>query len=141
MKENNKVIPQGKYIPAKRCGNLVFTAGMTPRNNGVLIMEGKIDNNEPLEKYIIAVEQAIENALKAIKNILSKDEVIVDILSLNVYVNSENNFKKHSKLADFASEYLFKELGEIGIASRTSVGVISLPGNAPVEIQIIAAIE
>ncbi|ALF24024.1 RidA family protein [Fusobacterium nucleatum subsp. nucleatum ATCC 23726] len=141
MKENNKVIPQGKYIPAKRCGNLVFTAGMTPRNNGVLIMEGKIDNNEPLEKYIIAVEQATENALKAIKNILSKDEVIVDILSLNVYVNSENNFKKHSKLADFASEYLFKELGEIGIASRTSVGVISLPGNAPVEIQIIAAIE
>jgi len=141
VKENNKVIPQGKYIPAKRCGNLVFTAGMTPRNNGVLIMEGKIDNNEPLEKYIIAVEQATENALKAIKNILSKDEVIVDILSLNVYVNSENNFKKHSKLADFASEYLFKELGEIGIASRTSVGVISLPGNAPVEIQIIAAIE
>lgn len=141
MKENNKVIPQGKYIPAKRCGNLVFTAGMTPRNNGVLIMEGKIDNNEPLEKYIIAVEQATENALKAIKNILSKDEVIVDILSLNVYVNSENNFKKHSKLADFASEYLFKELGEIGIASRTSVGVISLPGNAPVEIQIIAVIE
>ncbi|AAL94802.1 RidA family protein [Fusobacterium nucleatum subsp. nucleatum ATCC 25586] len=141
MKENNKVIPQGKYIPAKRCGNLVFTAGMTPRNNGVLIMEGKIDNNEPLEKYIITVEQATENALKAIKNILSKDEVIVDILSLNVYVNSENNFKKHSKLADFASEYLFKELGEIGIASRTSVGVISLPGNAPVEIQIIAAIE
>ncbi|WP_338969089.1 RidA family protein [Fusobacterium nucleatum] len=141
MKENNKVIPQGKYIPAKRCGNLVFTAGMTPRNNGVLIMEGKIDNNEPLEKYIIAVEQATENVLKAIKNILSKDEVIVDILSLNVYVNSENNFKKHSKLADFASEYLFKELGEIGIASRTSVGVISLPGNAPVEIQIIAAIE
>ncbi len=114
---------------------------MTPRNNGVLIMEGKIDNNEPLEKYIITVEQATENALKAIKNILSKDEVIVDILSLNVYVNSENNFKKHSKLADFASEYLFKELGEIGIASRTSVGVISLPGNAPVEIQIIAAIE
>ncbi|WP_338983901.1 RidA family protein [Fusobacterium nucleatum] len=141
MKENNKVIPQGKYVPAKRCGNLVFTAGMTPRNNGVLIMEGKIDNNEPLEKYIVAVEQATENALKAIKNILSKNEVIVDILSLNVYINSENNFKKHSKLADFASEYLFKELGEIGIASRTSVGLISLPGNAPVEIQIIAAIK
>ena len=68
-------------------------------------------------------------------------EVIVDILSLNVYINSESNFKQHSKLADFASEYLFKELGKIGIASRTSVGVISLPGNAPVEIQIIAAIK
>lgn len=33
-------IPQGKYVPAVRFGDLVFTAGMTPRNNGVLIKEG-----------------------------------------------------------------------------------------------------
>ena len=35
-------IPQGKYVPAVRFGDLVFTAGMTPRNNGVLIKEGKV---------------------------------------------------------------------------------------------------
>lgn len=27
-------IPQGKYVPATRFGNMIFTAGMTPRNNG-----------------------------------------------------------------------------------------------------------
>lgn len=32
-------IPQGKYLPASRSGNLVFSAGMTPRNKGVLILD------------------------------------------------------------------------------------------------------
>ena len=35
-------IPQGKYVPATRFGNMIFTAGMTPRNNGVLLKTGKI---------------------------------------------------------------------------------------------------
>ena len=30
-------IPQGKYVPATRFGDLIVTAGMTPRKNGQLI--------------------------------------------------------------------------------------------------------
>ena len=92
-------------------------------------------------KFITKPKKSDKVSLEKDKIKQLEDEIIADILSLNVYINSESNFKQHSKLADFASEYLFKELGEIGIASRTSVGVISLPGNAPVEIQIIAAIK
>ena len=37
MSEKKKdPIPQGKYVPAARGGNLVFTAGMTPRKDGAL---------------------------------------------------------------------------------------------------------
>ncbi|HAE80324.1 MAG TPA: RidA family protein, partial [Lachnoclostridium sp.] len=32
MKDANP-IPQGKYVPANRFGQFIFTAGMTPRNN------------------------------------------------------------------------------------------------------------
>ena len=39
-------IPQGKYVPATRFGNMIFTAGMTPRNNGVLLKTGKIKATE-----------------------------------------------------------------------------------------------
>ena len=42
-------IPQGKYKPAVRHGGLIFTAGMTPRKNGVLLMSGKITPDRPLE--------------------------------------------------------------------------------------------
>ena len=44
-------IPQGKYVPAVRFGDLVFTAGMTPRNNGVLIKEGKVLCADAIEDY------------------------------------------------------------------------------------------
>ena len=42
-------IPQGKYKPAVRYGNLIYTAGMTPRKDGVLIYSGKVRADEPLE--------------------------------------------------------------------------------------------
>ncbi len=139
-KEANPV-PQGKYVPATRSGNLIFTAGMTPRNNGILIREGKVQLSDAMEEYREAVCQAAKNALTAARNKLVDGEQIAGILSITVYVNAETGFTGHSKLADLASEYFCEELGEAGIGSRAAVGVASLPGNAPVEISIVAAVK
>ena len=126
-------IPQGKYVPATRFGQLIYTAGMTPRKNGVLMMEGKLGQAANLEDYREAVVQAAKNALTAARNKLNEGEALAQILSITVYVNAEADFTGQSKLADMASEYFCEELG------RAAVGVASLPGNAPVEISIVAA--
>lgn len=133
-------IPQGKYAPASRFGNLIYTAGMTPRKNGKLIQSGKVSATEPDSTYKEAVRQAVANALTAAQNKLSEQEKLEQILSLTVYVNAEEGYTAHSKLADFASEYLYENLGNTGIGSRAAIGVASLPGDAPVEIQLIAAV-
>ncbi|RWR05291.1 RidA family protein [Siminovitchia fortis] len=133
-------IPQGKYVPALRFGSLIYTAGMTPRNNGVLIQSGKVSTKEPIENYKEAVRQAVANALAAAQNTLSEQEQLKQILSLTVYIQAEEGFQAHSSIADFASEYLFETLGDAGIGSRAAIGVSSLPGGAPVEIQLIAAV-
>ena len=133
-------VPQGKYVPATRFGGLIFTAGMTSRKNGILILSGKVRAEEPLEHYRDAVEQAASNALIAAQGRLQPGESIRQILQLMVYVNAEQGFQLHSKLADFATEYLCGELGEAGVAVRAALGVASLPGEAPVEIQIICAV-
>lgn len=130
-------IPQGKYVPATRSGNFIYTAGMTPRKNGVLILSGKIKTEEPIEIYRDAVRQATYNCLNAARNMLNENERLERVLSLSVYINAEENFINHSKLADFASEVLFQEIGETGIGSRAAIGVYSLPGDAPIEIQMI----
>lgn len=143
MKEENKStnpIPQGKYIPASRMDNIIFTAGMTPRDKGRLIQEGKVLIGESIESYKESVIQATSNALNAAKNILLEDEKLSKILSLTVYINAEEGFTSHSKLADFASDFLYDSLGDLAICSRTSIGVASLPGNAPVEVQIVAGV-
>ncbi len=137
---DNNPIPQGEYVPATRFENIIYTAGMTPRRNGVLIQTGKIRTDESVTIYKAAVRQSVRNAITAALNTLEKDESLAQILSLTVYVNAEDTFQAHSKLADFASNYLFEELGSVGIGSRTVIGVSSLPGNAPVEIQLIASV-
>ena len=139
MKEANP-IPQGMYVPANRFENLIFTAGMTPRNNGVLIKTGKIAISDPIEDYREAVRQAAKNALTAARNKLEEGEHIARILLITVYVNAEEGYSTQAKIADHASEYFCEELGEAGIGSRAAVGVASLPGNAPVEISIICAV-
>ena len=55
MAKEANPIPQGKYVPATRFGNLIFTAGMTPRNNGVLIKTGKVKASDDIADYKDAV--------------------------------------------------------------------------------------
>lgn len=133
-------VPQGDYIPAKRHGGLIFTSGMTPRRNGELIFIGPVRIDTPTEDYREAVMLACANALAAARGLLGEGERIAAILSLTVYIAAEPGFAAHSRLADFASQHLRSELGPEGIGSRAAVGVATLPGNAPVEIQLIAAI-
>ena len=59
------------------------------------------------------------NALTAAKNKLEEGEKIVQIMQITVYVNSEPDFTKQPKIADFASEYFCEELGESGVGSRS----------------------
>ena len=137
IKDNQNPIPQGKYVPATRSGQIIYTAGMTPRDNGLLVMQGKILCNTPIQNYQPAVIIAARNALIAAANMLLPEEEISKILSMTVYVNAEEGFEKHARIADFASEFLYEEIGEGAIGSRVAIGVASLPSNAPVEIQLV----
>jgi enamine deaminase RidA (YjgF/YER057c/UK114 family) len=83
---------------------------------------------------------ACSNALAAAEALLAEGESLSVILSLTVYIAAEPGFTAHSKLADFASAFLESRLGRRGIGSRAAVGVATLPGNAPVEVQLVAAV-
>ena len=134
-------IPQGKYKPAVRYGSFIYTAGMTPRKDGVLLMAEKVSAQKPAEYYYDAAVQAASNALTAAKNTLAEGEKIVQILSLTVYVNTEPDYLTHAKIGDLVSGWLYEQLGDAGIGARACVGVATLPGNSPVEVQIVAAAE
>jgi enamine deaminase RidA (YjgF/YER057c/UK114 family) len=133
-------VPQGRYVPAKRHGDLIFVSGMTPRRDGVMVIQGPIKTSDALDMFREAVELATTNALSAARNMLWEQERLAGIVSLTVFVAADEGFQAHSKVADFASNLLFAELGEAGIGARAAVGVATLPGGAPVEIQIVASV-
>ena len=132
-------IPQGRYLPAKKSNGFIYSAGMTPRLDGKLILEEKVTRDKEISFYQEAVVQATKNALTAIKNTLEEGEVLEEIINMTVYVNSEEGFTAHSKIADLGSNYLFEALGEKGLSPRAALGVKTIPGNAPVEIQLVAS--
>ncbi|MDR0808906.1 MAG: RidA family protein [Gemmobacter sp.] len=133
-------VPQGLYRTATRAGGLIFTAGMTPRREGVMLVTGPVRRGDPPEAWRAAVELAAANALAAATDQLAEGERIAAVLSLTVFVAAETGFTAHARLADFASAFLRDALGEAGIGSRAALGVATLPGNAPVEIQLVASV-
>lgn len=131
-------IPQGKYLPAVRYADLIYTSGMTPRKAGNLLYYGKIRIIDPIESHKAAVRLATLNALTAAQSCLQEDEKIALILQLNVFLNAEEEYTAHAKIADYASEVLIENLGANCIGSRAAIGVSTLPSNAPIEITLVA---
>ncbi len=133
-------IPQGKYLSAIRHADLIYTSGMTPRKAGKLLYSGKIKVIYPIGFYKDAVRLATLNALTAAQACLNKGEIISLILQLNVFLNTEEEFTVHAKIADYASDALIENLGANCIGSRAAIGVASLPSNAPVEVTLTAKV-
>lgn len=138
MTPASQPVPQGDYVPARRLGGVIHTSGMTPRRDGVLIRQGPVGAGEPIEAYREAVELACGNALAAARGVLEPGETLAGILNMTVFIAAEAGFQAHSRLADFASALCRRDLGQAGIGARAAVGVATLPGNAPVEIQLVA---
>ena len=140
IQNNDQPVPQGKYKPAVRNAELIYTSGMTPRQSGKLLYSGKIRTGDPIESHRDAVRLATKNALIAANALLEEGESITMILQLSVYLNAEPDFTAHPKIADYASELLMEQLGAGSIGSRVAIGVASLPSDAPVEITLIAKV-
>ena len=139
-KKIEQPIPQGKYLPAVRLADLIYTSGMTPRKAGNLLYSGKIRTKDTIQSNKDAVRLAAFTALTAAQSCLVDGESISIILQLNVFLNTEEGYTAHAKVADYASELFIEYLGTNCIGSRTAIGVASLPSNAPVEIAIIGKV-
>lgn len=120
-------------MPAVRHGDLVVTAGMTPRVDGALTHRGRVGEDVSVEDARSAAAIAVANALSAAVSVLEGAQ-LERVVHLAVYVNAAEGFEQHTAVADGASARLQELLGEAGAASRAAVGVTSLPGGACVEV-------
>lgn len=130
--------PQGRYVAARRHRDLIFVSGMTPRRNGNLVHVGQVEPGAVIESYRAPVELATQNALQAAEATLGDGERIASALSLTVYINAPAGYAHHAKIADFASRHLESCLPESPLPARAAIGVASLPGDAVVEVALVA---
>jgi enamine deaminase RidA (YjgF/YER057c/UK114 family) len=119
---------------------VIYTAGMTPRKDGELIDVGTVGADVDVNRARAAARQAITNALAAVESCLTPNEIITQFLRTTVFIASAPTFTEHSWVADAASEVLRQRYGENALGPRTAVGVACLPGGAPLEIELTAAV-
>ena len=128
--------PVGAYVPYLRTGNLIFTSGQLPLQEGRLIFEGKVGSDLTLEQGYEAARVTALNALAQIKAAVGDLEKVVKIVRLEGFVNSAPGFTGQPKVLNGASEFLIEIFGERGRHTRYAVGTNELPLNAPVELAL-----
>lgn len=126
----------GSYVPAVRVGDLVFTAGQLPMSAGSLAAVGKVDGAVSVDAARGCAAQAALNALGAASTVCDLDDV-VGVVKVVGYVASAPGFTGHSSIIDAASAVMTVAFGDAGRHARESVGVASLPLDAPVEVSLV----
>ena len=128
--------PLAAYVPAKKVGQVIFTAGQLPLLKGELICKGLLGQDVDVEQAYQAARICTLNALAAIKGVVKDLDQIVQVVRVVGYVASTSTFTQQPAIVNGASELLLEIFGEVGKHARSAIGVASLPLNASVEIEL-----
>ncbi len=130
----------GNYVPLVRHGDQIFISGQVPRVGERVVFTGRAGSEVSLQDAQLAAKVCAMRALALLQQSVGSLDAIKQILRVTVYTQCTDSFTLHSEVADGASEVLFYVLGNAGAHTRTSVGVLQLPKNATVELDLIAAV-
>lgn len=127
--------PRHSYIPCRRAGALAFFSGKTTLTDGQVRFPGRLGE--------LTVAEGEQAARLAALNLLAQVdceiglENVAAVLKLTGFVASADGFSEHAVVINAASNLLIDVLGEAGQHARTAIGVSSLPGNSPVEVEAV----
>jgi enamine deaminase RidA (YjgF/YER057c/UK114 family) len=111
----------GNYITLKRAGNLIYTSGHIPINN-----ETKFTGKVPSEVSVQLTLATLQSEY---------DLKILSPINVVGFINSEPSFTEHANVLNGFTDKLAEFFSEK--ATRSAVGVASLPLNVSVEVQTI----
>jgi enamine deaminase RidA (YjgF/YER057c/UK114 family) len=129
--------PVGAYLPFRQTGNLLFLSGTTCYTPNGLLFTGRLGKELTLSEGYTAARQTMLNLLSVAKAALGDLDRVEGVVKLNGYVNSTQDFERQPEVINGASDLLEQIFGEVGRHARTSIGVNVLPGNIPVEIEMV----
>lgn len=134
--------PAGVYKPVVICGNMAYVSGHGPVNSDGSLTTGRVGDDLDQQAGYAAARQtglAILATLQANLGSLDRVKRIVKALGM---VNCSSDFKQHPAVINGFSELMAEVFGaDNGVGARSAVGMGSLPGNIPVEVEVIFEIE
>jgi enamine deaminase RidA (YjgF/YER057c/UK114 family) len=129
--------PVAAYIPAVRVGELIYSSGQVPIQNGELLATGKVGAEVSVEDAVRCARVAALNGLAAVAEVAGGLDAVEQVIKVMVFVASAPDFTGQPQVGNGASQLLAEIFGDSGRHARSAVGVASLPLDAPVEIELI----
>ena len=131
----------GNIIPAVRTGNLVYLSGTGPGlPGGGLLHVGKLGAGVSVEQGYDCARQTMLNLLTNLKGEIGDLDKVSRIVKLLAMVNSTPDFGDTPRVANGASDLLINLYGDRGRHARSAVGMATLPGGMPIEIEMIVEV-
>lgn len=132
--------PVANYVGAVQTGNLVFVSGHGPRGAGGERPIGKVGRELTRDQGHEAARLCILGCLASLKTVIGDLDRVQRIVKLLCMVNCTEDFAEQPQVANGASDLLVNIYGDRGKHARSAVGMQMLPGNIPVEIEMIVEV-
>ncbi|GAA3731065.1 enamine deaminase RidA (YjgF/YER057c/UK114 family) [Spinactinospora alkalitolerans] len=132
--------PVALYVPAAVSGGYVYTSGQLPLQDGVLAITGKVGADVSPEEAEEQARQCALNALAAVRAVVGDLSAVARVVKVTGFVAGAPGFTGQPAVLNGASELLGIAFGGAGAHVRSAVGVAALPLDAPVEVEITAAL-
>jgi enamine deaminase RidA (YjgF/YER057c/UK114 family) len=147
LKELNITLPKvgpplGSYVHAKRVGNLLYLSGKGPHSPDGKLPKGKLGAGMSVEEGYKHARQVGLVLIAAMKDALGGElDRVGEVIKVLGMVNAAPDFEDHPKVINGCSDLFVEVFGDHGRHARSAVGMGSLPGGIPVEIEVIVSVK
>lgn len=131
--------PLANYVPARRVGNLIYTAGQISGTSEHEV-KGKLGQELGVEQGREAARISALNCLAALLTVIDSLDSVKQLVRVGAFVNSAAGFDQQPAVANGASDVFVEIFGDAGRHSRTAVGVNELPAGFAVEVELVAEV-
>lgn len=130
--------PVGVYKPCLIDGRHLYLSGHGPVLPDQSLMRGRVGKDMDEEQGKSAARQVGLTMLATIRAHLGSLDNVKRVIKVLGMVNATPEFEKHPYVINGCSELFAAIWGEEnGVGTRSAVGMGSLPGNIPVEIEAV----
>ena len=134
--------PVANYIPVVKTGNLIYLSGVGPADKpDGTSYTGKLGKDLSIDQGYDAARLTAVNLISRLNGFLDDLDQVKQVVKVLSMVNATPDFLDPPAVTNGCSDLLVEVFGDKGRHARSAIGVATLPGGMPIEIELIAEIK
>ncbi|MFT9088308.1 MAG: RidA family protein [Acetobacter okinawensis] len=127
--------PVANYVACVQTGSLLVVSGQLPLHNGKLFATGKLGGMVDVDTAVEAARYSMINVIAQVQAAVGDLARVKRVVRLGGFIACTPDFTAHASVMNGASDLAVAVFGDAGRHARSTVGVPSLPLDAPVEVE------